>query len=133
MYDGSYPFSTYLSSIARNYAINTLRDREVPYDLSQMDSMMENSLANQPARSPEKELELSQLKEVVDQFKENCSPNERQLIVHRYEQGLSQIKTARKLKRTRHWVRSLEARLRKRLIVLLGQNGMLGRKEGDQE
>jgi RNA polymerase sigma factor (sigma-70 family) len=131
MYDGSCPFSTYLSSIARNYAINTLRDREVPYDLENMDDVVETSLTSQLVRSPEQELELSQLKEVIDRFKENCNQQERQVIIHRYEQGLSQRKTARKLKRSRYWLHRLESRLRKRLVVLLEENGVLQRSEGD--
>jgi RNA polymerase sigma factor (sigma-70 family) len=118
-YDGRVPFAAYLNSIARNHALNTLRNREDPVEAEALDRAVEElNPAGQPP-SPEQRAMHSELEEVVAGFRKLCSSEEQSIIDCRFLEGLSQADSAAKLGMTRRRVRKLEELLRKRLTRAL--------------
>jgi RNA polymerase sigma-70 factor (ECF subfamily) len=127
-YDGRVSFGTYLNAIARNYALNTLRSREVPSDPVDVASCVNGAAENRPP-SPEERVQQKELHDAVAAFRESCCEEERAVLACRYEEGLSQAQAAEKLGKTRRRIRTVENHLRRKLVRLLRDHGPEG-KEG---
>ncbi len=117
-FDERVSFSAYLRGIARNYAFNSLRDREIAVDPEVL-MLKVDDVACDERHKPDDLLEQKELRETITQFKNSCSAEEKAVITFRYEEGLSQSRTAARLHWTRRHVRTIEANLRRRLVKLL--------------
>lgn len=67
----------------------------------------------------------SELRGLMDEFMGDLDPLEKQILLCRFAEGMGQEETAQNLKSTRMKVRTIEAKLRKRLRGYLQGSGYI--------
>ena len=131
-YDGIRPYGPYLQAIARNIVLRGFRAKEIlfprigegwstgPEDGRVADPMPEGDAE---APGPEAQVGTEQLRAVVRAFLETLSAAERELVVLRFVDGMSQRDAAARLGLGRQQVRGRETKLRAKLIAYLRERG----------
>lgn len=134
-YDGIRPYGPYLKTIARNIVLRGFRAKEVLFprigeggsgggeDGRVADPMPAGDV---DAQGPEAQVGTQQLREVVRAFLETLSGPERELVVARFVDGLSQRDVAERLGLGRQQVRGREAKVRAKLVAYLRERGEHG-------
>lgn len=120
-YDGISPYEVYLKRIARNLVIDRLRSKRPLADDD------ENAIARLAAGgpSPEQAAQKAECSRLVQRFVSSLSHDEQRLVALRFLENLAQEEVARRLGKTRRWVRTNESRLRRRLVIFLRGTGYL--------
>lgn len=128
-YDGIRPFQTYLFSIAKNLVLREChyRDRVIAVDYieeandgqSVFSSHHENGLGD----SPEKRVANKQLENIMQNFINILSVEERDYFSYRFAKGLTQEATAEKMGTTRARIKLLEKNVRARFLQELRDQG----------
>lgn len=126
-YDGTTPFGAYLRGITRNLVIDHLRANKRAA-LTALDD------ANEPAAPENDNNEHAAADEALRQFVlsfEHLLPVlEQRFVAVRYGQGLTQVEAAKRLGVGRSHVRTLEQRVRQRLLKKLSQGGYVDGHHG---
>ena len=125
---GLVPYESYLRAIARNLVVDRLRKRlGTQVALEEMPSAELTFHANQtrPEPSAERLLQDAELTRLLRGFVEQLSATERRFVAMRYQRRLPQEQVAKRLKKTRRWVRSAEVRLRAKIVGFLQDTGYL--------
>ena len=123
-YNGLVAYQGYLRTIARNIVIDTLRSKGSRWEVFE-ETTTDPQVEGEVAQSPERTFEQAELSSLMQSFFETLSPDDQQFTSLRYGQGLSQQEVARRLKRSRRWIRSRETELRKRLLAFTRDTGYL--------
>ncbi len=137
-YNGINSYSNWILAIARNMVINQFRDREIPFSAfedrsdgekrqfeNEMTEEYSGVLYGSASEKQDLALEHAQLKQLLGNFMEQLSEEDRELVRLRYTEGLGQEEAARELKSTRMKVRTQEAKVRRRLVGFLRHSGYL--------
>ncbi len=137
-YNGINSFSNWVLAISRNMVINRFRNREIVMsnfvttdDAGGQASFLERTMTEEHAGmlygkqtiAQDESYEQSELKGIIAAFMEQLDDDEKQLLVLRFVEGISQSDAATKLGSTRMKVRSAEAKLRRRLRAFLENTG----------
>ena len=122
-YDGLRPYGAYVSTIARNLVLRSFRARERLFSSQEHDGVTPVVAAAELGLSPEREVHEGQVRELVARFLTELSTTERRLIELRHVEGLSQRDAADALGIGRQRVRTMELRLRAKLLVYLREHG----------
>jgi RNA polymerase sigma-70 factor (ECF subfamily) len=120
-YDGISPYEIYLKRIARNLVIDRLRALRRTAD----DDPRAAARLAAAGPSPEQAAQEAECARLVRSFVASLAHDERRLVALRFQEDLGQEEVARRLGKTRRWVRTREARLRHRLVVFLRGTGYL--------
>jgi RNA polymerase sigma factor (sigma-70 family) len=139
-YNGINSFTNWVLAISRNMVINNFRNREIAFSdyisasderghLAVMDDEITEEfsgiLYGRPAKPQDSLFENSELKGLIDDFTQDLTEHDRQLLVLRFTEGLGQEETAKSLGSTRMKIRTAEARLRSRLRAYLRDSGYI--------
>lgn len=122
-YDGLRPYGAYVTTIARNLVLRSFRARERMFPLGDATEPGPAIASGGTGPSPEREVHEGQVRELVDRFLANLSADERRLVELRFVEGLSQRDAAAALGMGRQRVRTLELRLRAKLLAYLREHG----------
>ena len=126
-YDGTTPFRAYLRGITRNTVIDHLRQSKriaaEPIDDAHL-AAPATANDNEAARND------AALRDIVLSFEHLLPVLEQRFVAVRYAQGLTQIETAKRLGVGRSHVRTLEQRVRQRLLKKLRQAGYVDANHG---
>lgn len=130
-YDGTAPYLSYLSSIARNYLLNERRVREEPASDAALEAATSGGeggavLASAP-RAPDELAEEKELSGLVSTFLETRTAQERAVFQARLVEQQTQDGAAASVGLTRIQVRRIEAHLREALMERFKQSGYLER------
>lgn len=126
-YDGTKSYESYLFSIAKNVVIDELRQKHI----SVADDIDPESVLNEdPDNSPEKEVLIEELRNLIIEFKSILKPEERNILQCRFNEGYSQEYTAEITGMTRARVRTLEKSVRLKALKFFGKSGYLNDKNG---
>lgn len=132
-YSGLSPFEGYLKTIARNLVIDRLRSKAYRWEpLDESGDAQEASA--EPQAAADRLYEQQELKQLMRDFVRDLPESEQDFVRLRYEERLAQQEVAERLRRTRRWVRTVEERLRRRLLIYLDRSGYLpaaARDSGD--
>ncbi|MCK6552709.1 sigma-70 family RNA polymerase sigma factor [Myxococcota bacterium] len=132
-YDGLHPYRPYLLRIARNLVINDLKSKQPilfrfragrPVVLEPASDDGPEALPSSE-RSPEDELEASEVARLVAEFLGGLDERERGVFRLRFEEGLAAEVAAEQLGLTRSKVRTTEAKLRARFLEHMRRSGYL--------
>lgn len=144
-YNGVTSFSNWVLAIARNMVINQFRNKEIAFsqfvkkeedgtEYSPLDQELPEEYsgvlyASQTSKQDEV-LERNELRGLLDNFLDDLSDHDRNLMMMRFQEGKGQEETAVLLGSTRMKVRTTETKLRSRLRAYLRHTGYL---DEDQE
>lgn len=119
--------SAYISRIAKNIAINCLRDSKRQKRSAEQVALeeLENVL---PGKALEEEFAARELGRALDRFLDECSQTDRVVFVSRYWYGVSVSDIAGKLGMSRNAVSSRLHRLRRSLKQYLKKEGFINEK-----
>lgn len=123
-------YLAYLRTIARNLVIDQLRKRDAlweAYDegLATPERAASGRPAPRPITSPDLRAERAELAGLMGAFLETLEPAEERLLRLRFVERLSQARAAKRLNKSRRYVRELETLLRERLLRHLRDTGYL--------
>lgn len=121
-YDGITPYERYLRGIARNVVIDLFRNRAASLTVFDV-SLAEAQPDDQP--EPGERIDRAALEEAVRRFTDELPRREQQLVALRFRDGLTQEQAAKRLKTRRATVRTLERRVREKLVASLTKAGLL--------
>jgi RNA polymerase sigma-70 factor (ECF subfamily) len=128
-YDGVRPYAQFLMGIARNVVLEQSRTREVVAGLGPQDEGStvdwELGAAGGNGESLEQQLEDQEVEALLVSFKQDLSPEERELFELRFTEGLAQESAAERVGLTRIQVRRREKGLKQRLLDFLQSRGYL--------
>ena len=125
-YDGSTPFVAYLRGITRNLVIDHLRAHKRA--ATALDDAPEPAV---PVNDDDEHARADDaLRQFVLSFEHLLPVLEQRFVAVRYGQGLTQIETAKRLGVGRSHVRTLEQRVRQRLLKKLRQGGYVDDHHG---
>jgi RNA polymerase sigma factor (sigma-70 family) len=126
-YDGTTPFGAYLRGITKNVVIDHLRKSKrmaaEPIDDAHLPAAANDNDTEAPPND-------AALRDIVLSFEHLLPVLEQRFVAVRYAQGLTQIETAKRLGVGRSHVRTLEQRVRQRLLKKLGQAGYIDASHG---
>ena len=139
-YNGINSFTNWVLAIARNMVINGFRNREIAFSnyvsasdsrshLAVMDDEVTEEfggvLYGRAALPVDSQYEHGELRGLMDEFMGELDDLERQILLCRFAEGMGQEETAQKVNSTRMKVRTIEAKLRKRLRGYLQGSGYI--------
>ena len=142
-YNGINSFSNWVLAIGRNMVINKFRNREIAFSdyiskgsgedrshIAAMDSAVSSVSATysgilyaQAPGSQDDNYEKSELKGLIGEFMKEITEEDRQLLVLRFIENISQEDAANVMGSTRMKVRTAEQKLRRRLRAFLSGTG----------
>jgi RNA polymerase sigma-70 factor (ECF subfamily) len=132
-YDGLSPFKSYLTTIARNYVLTELRNREIA--LSQLVRPVENSSAQEDQLeqlekeganwSSETELMHREIGDLYCRFVEKLEEPVKGYFVARFEKQLTQVEAGKENGLSHMQARTLEKKLRKGFLAYMHECGYL--------
>ena len=140
-YDGLRPFAAYLATIARNSMINlytaNLRRLE-RYGFEEFESAPQADewsaaddaldLADRaPSGHPERDAQMSELCQIVREFRDTLDERERNVFALRFDEGLSHTDIAARTGLSAAKIKTAESRIRKELLRTLHRRGYLER------
>jgi RNA polymerase sigma-70 factor (ECF subfamily) len=120
-YDGLRPYEGFLFGIARNLLRERARVREIPSEAPGG----EQGAPGEASPLPEEELEDRELSRLLAEFLAGCDAAESALYQLRFDEGLGQEESARRLRITRIQLRLREKKLKQRLLAFMQQRGYL--------
>ena len=118
-YDGIHPYKNYLFTIARNLVIDQMRGREVA-----MNEPIE-ALIDDEEPNAEEDLIAKELAQLCDRFVGNLADRDRLFFKARFEEARTQVEAGKSAGLSHMQARSLEKKLRKRLLGFLKSSGYL--------
>jgi RNA polymerase sigma-70 factor (ECF subfamily) len=118
-YDGLREYGPFLTTIARNLLVDRARKRGREVSLEELGA----DIGDEPAEDPEPFADSKTMK-VVREFLAELTPELRGIHEERYVRGVSQEEAARNLGLSRQQVRTLEKKLRDRLVERLEGAGI---------
>lgn len=124
-YDGLHSFQNYLFAIARNVVLRDFRKEVRTVALDDPEREGEQIPLGEEDPSPEQVLISAEAVQLVRDFRQQLSHYDQRFFELRFLQQLSQDDTAKRLRLTRARVRTLEQRVRKRLLRFLRQRRYL--------
>lgn len=125
-YDGIRPYGPYLRTIARNVVLKGFRKREVlfsPEGETAPGALPAEASGLADALDPEKVVHASQVKDLVAAFLSSLPQDQRQVVALRFEQGMSQRDAAETMGWGRQRIRTVELKIRRRLLSHLRRSG----------
>ena len=125
-YSGLSPYNGFLKTIARNLTIDLLRSS------SRLEAreLEDGEIEKAPAPSPEQRAQNAELGRLMGTFIEELSKIEQRFVALRYHEEMTQMAVARRMKKSRRWVRTKEKDLRKRLLAHLEDTGYMPQTPG---
>lgn len=140
-YNGINSYSNWILAIARNMVINGFRDREIAFSQfeekrgdgegggrnwdNEITEEFSGILYGSAGEKQDTAMESAQLKQLMDRFMAQLSEEDRELVRHRFTEGLGQEEAAKEMQSTRMKVRTQEAKIKRRLIAFLRNTGYL--------
>ncbi len=128
-FDGLRPFKSYLLGIARNLVIDEFRNRRSalgPFgNLLSLEQLEIENVTDEDGPSAEEELAGRELALLYRRFVDGLNPRERAFFVSRFEQEKTQVAAGRDCNLSHMQSRTLEKKLRARLLELLQSHDYL--------
>jgi RNA polymerase sigma factor (sigma-70 family) len=126
-YDGIKPYRNYLLTIARNLVIDELRSKDATMSSVVLTADFEATIATDPLDSPtaEEGLLAKELGALCSRFIGHLGDRERTFFHARFEEARTQVDAGKQAGLSHMQARTLEKRLRQRLLSFLHDGGYL--------
>jgi RNA polymerase sigma-70 factor (ECF subfamily) len=127
-YDGLRPYRNYLFTIARNHAIDYLRQRRpdmLSLDIHEFDAKTEGEIAKAmvDGDNPEQLSQARELETLVTAFASSLGDKERVCFELRLRQSRSIESVSHQMEVSEHWVKQTERTLKKRFFEKMRRHG----------
>jgi RNA polymerase sigma factor (sigma-70 family) len=132
-YDGVQPYIRYLKTTAKNLLIDSyrLQKRKSAVFVEVSDDIAEGQHQDCTAQDPELEAQESQLKKIYQDFKDSLDPRSQTVWLMRFEKKQTRQKTQEITGLSSMQLRTLEVKLKKKLLKKLKKSGYSLASMGD--
>jgi RNA polymerase sigma-70 factor, ECF subfamily len=126
-YDGIKPYRNYLLTIARNLVIDELRSKDAAMSTVVLSADFEDTIGTDPLDSPtaEEGLLAKELGDLCARFVGRLGEREQNFFRARFEEARTQVDAGKEVGLSHMQARTLEKRLRQRLLSFLHEGGYL--------
>lgn len=126
-YDGIKPYKNYLLTIARNLVIDELRSKDATMSAVVLSADIEETVSPDPSDSPtaEEGLLAKELGDLCERFVGRLGDRERIFFKARFEEAHTQVEAGHAAGLSHMQARTMEKRLRQRLLGFLHERGYL--------